>query len=262
MTAHRSRPAQRKDRDADPREAPGPLARRSHRGRTAARRRASMIWSSAAGSNERSGRTMPSCSRRWSTRRPVVCASDSRFGEAHVVERVAAMSAGRLTARRDRRGVGRFLASGAGGAARPEMSNGAGRREWSTVEHRDLEDRLLAQLHTLVARRRAWRRSGHRRPRDRRRTERAWVPTRPTRCGCCAVTAASVRALIAPAGFGKTTALHAAVARPARRRPPRGRARPHPQGSRPNSAPPASTPRPSPASSLSSTDAPVPPTRP
>ena len=138
-----------------------------------------------------------------------LCASDSRFGEAHVVERVAAMSAGRLSVDEIVEMSRRFLSSDLVVRLASRLDT---RRppQWSTVEHRNLEDRLLAQLHDLVAR--------HGRGVDPVIVETA-IAAEPDALGADQADAVrvlcgdggAVRALIAPAGFGKTTALHAAV---------------------------------------------------
>ena len=138
-----------------------------------------------------------------------LCAGDSRFGEAHVVERVAAISAGRLSTEEIIAVSERFLAS----ELIVRLAPGLDRRrppQWSTVELRAVEDRLLADLHALADT-----------PGD--AIDPAAIAAaiadepRPlgvdqadavrTLCG----TGPSVRALVAPAGFGKTTALHAAA---------------------------------------------------
>jgi conjugative relaxase-like TrwC/TraI family protein len=138
-----------------------------------------------------------------------LCATNSRFGEAHVVERVAAMAGGRLT-------VGEvvalsrwFLASDLVVRLAPDVKR---RRpaEWSTVEHRTVEDRLLARLHALAA--------GETDPVE-RRTVLAAIAAEGKRLGPDQAMAVrilcgdgpAVRALVAPAGHGKTTTLHAAV---------------------------------------------------
>ena len=85
--------------------------------------------------------------------------------------------------------------------------------EWSTVELRAVEDRLLAPP------RRACRDRGRTRSTpslvdgaiaDRSRS--GSVTTRSTRCAVLCDDGVRVRALVAPAGFGKTTVLHAAAA--------------------------------------------------
>jgi conjugative relaxase-like TrwC/TraI family protein len=138
-----------------------------------------------------------------------LCADDSRFSEAHVVERVAATSGGRLTVEEVVELSRRFLAS----ELVVRLAPSADRRrppEWSSVEHRGLEDRLLAQLQHLAA----TRREGI----DPEVMD-AVIASESTPLGRdqgCAVqtlcgAGGAVRVLVAPAGFGKTTALHAAA---------------------------------------------------
>jgi conjugative relaxase-like TrwC/TraI family protein len=138
-----------------------------------------------------------------------LCATSSRFGEAHVVERIAAMAGGRLTVGEVVAMTQGFLASDLVVRLAPDVTR---RRpaEWSTVEHRAVEDRLLARLHTLAA------------------TE---ISTADLQAVALAVAAErkrlgpdqamavrvlcgngpAVRTLVAPAGHGKTTTLHTAV---------------------------------------------------
>ncbi|MGH9136168.1 MAG: MobF family relaxase [Acidimicrobiales bacterium] len=138
-----------------------------------------------------------------------LCATDSRFNEAHVVERVAAMSGGRMTAADIVDQAQRFLASGLVVRLAPDV----GRRrppEWCTVEHRAVEDQLLAHLHRLAAD-------------TRHAVEPACVhdavAAEPVPLGEDQAAAVrvlcgagpAVRSMLAPAGFGKTTAVHAAV---------------------------------------------------
>ena len=79
-----------------------------------------------------------------------LCATRARFGHAHVVERVAAHSAGRLTVAEIEDLAGEFLRSEL--VVRLVPSTAPGQRkppEWSTLEHRRLEDRVLADLADL-----------------------------------------------------------------------------------------------------------------
>jgi conjugative relaxase-like TrwC/TraI family protein len=138
-----------------------------------------------------------------------LCATNSRFGEAHVVERIAAMAGGRLT-------VGEvvalsrwFLASNLVVRLAPDVPR---RRpaEWSTIEHRAVEDGLLARLHALAA--------AEADAVEPRAVVRAIAADRarlgPDQAAAVRVLCGdgpAVRTLVAPAGHGKTTALHAAV---------------------------------------------------
>ncbi|MGH9116780.1 MAG: MobF family relaxase [Acidimicrobiales bacterium] len=137
-----------------------------------------------------------------------LCAIDSRFGEAHVVERVAALSAGQLDLGEVLALSGRFLASDRVVRLVPDLQR---RRppEWSTVELRVVEDRLLDHLHRLVNRQAD--------PANLDVVEAA-IAGHPgigadqiravrTLCG----NGPAVRTLVAPAGFGKTRTLAAAA---------------------------------------------------
>jgi len=138
-----------------------------------------------------------------------LCAMQSRFGEAHVVERVAAISGGRLTLEEILTVTQQFLGSEHVVRLTPDVAQ---RRppEWSTVELRAVEDRLLAQLRALTARTcgptapaaidAAITGEAKRLGRDQIKAVRVLCDGGP-----------SVRVLVAPAGFGKTTALHAAA---------------------------------------------------
>jgi len=138
-----------------------------------------------------------------------LCATESRFGEAHVVERIAALSAGRLEIDEIVAMTNRFLASGPVVRLTPDA---AGRRppQWSTLELRRVEDRLLADLDQL------------------RTTPCPAIPDTVTDDAVRAVPVAlgadqadavralcgpgsALRSMLAPAGYGKTTALRAAV---------------------------------------------------
>ena len=79
-----------------------------------------------------------------------LCATRARFGHAHVVERVAALSAGRLTVAEIEDLAGEFLRTEL--VVRLVPSTAPGRRkppEWSTLEHRQLEDHVLRALAEL-----------------------------------------------------------------------------------------------------------------
>jgi conjugative relaxase-like TrwC/TraI family protein len=138
-----------------------------------------------------------------------LCAHDSRFGEAHVVERVAAMSGGQLDVDQIVAMSTRFLQSEHVVRLAPDASR---RRpaQWSTVEHRAIEDQLLADLQALTARHATAVPA---------KVVAAAVAAEPNELGrdqAAAVRAlcgkgAAVRAVIAPAGYGKTTALRAAA---------------------------------------------------
>jgi conjugative relaxase-like TrwC/TraI family protein len=138
-----------------------------------------------------------------------LCSHDSRFGEAQVVEAVAAWGAGRL-------GVGdingltcRFLRSDRVVRLFNADSSGRAAGQWSTIEHRRLEDRVLEELVALQLRRAAGVESA---------MVDACLADAPHLGGdqaeavrrLCAAGPA-IRALISPAGYGKTTTLSAAT---------------------------------------------------
>ncbi len=138
-----------------------------------------------------------------------LCAHDSRFGEAQVVEAVAAWGAGRLRVgdvqaltrwflRSDR--VVRLVSPDSGGLA-------AG--QWSTVGHRRLEDRVLPYLFVVQQRRVAGIEPANvdaaLAEASRLGDDQAEAVQRL--CGA----GSALRALISPAGYGKTTTLAAAT---------------------------------------------------
>ena len=139
-----------------------------------------------------------------------LCSRSARFTHADVVEQLCAHSGGRLSTGEVAGLAERFFASELAVRLTPDAE--AGRRrpaEWSTAAHRALEDRTVA----LVG---LWpgglaRRSTRRRWRRRWRPRAAWVRIRPTRSSVLAGEGGSLRAVLAPAGYGKTTMLHAAA---------------------------------------------------
>ncbi len=138
-----------------------------------------------------------------------LCAHGSRFGEAQVVEAVAAWGAGRLTVADIETLSGAFLASDRVVRLVNRDSTGRAPGQWSTVAHRRLEDRVLDHLAVLEQRQVA--------PLDQTAVTAALA--RAGRLGddqaaavaLLAGPGAGLRALIAPAGYGKTTTLAAAV---------------------------------------------------
>jgi len=149
-----------------------------------------------------------------------LCAHDSRFGEAHVVEAIAAMGAGRFDVVRITELASAFLGSEQVVRLIEAEPQPGQRRppQWSTVAHRELEDRVLGHLETLVSR------SAD--PIDAARVKEAIAAE--GRLGADQARAVAelcgpgpaLRSLISPAGFGKTTAVHAgAVAATAQGRP-------------------------------------------
>ncbi len=139
-----------------------------------------------------------------------LCANDSRFGEAHVVEKVAAVGAGRLTVAEIRAFTAAFLDSehvvrlgvDPADAVRTPPT-------WTTTAHLALEQRVLERLDRLINR-------------DLRSLEGGVVERAIAgegRLGADQAEAVrvlcgpgpAVRSLIAPAGFGKTSSVHAAA---------------------------------------------------
>ncbi|HET9442640.1 MAG TPA: MobF family relaxase, partial [Acidimicrobiales bacterium] len=82
-----------------------------------------------------------------------LCARDSRFGEAQVVERIAAAGAGRLGVAEVTRLARAFLATDhVVRLAEPPSTGRARSARWSTAAHRAMEDRVLGHLGALVSR--------------------------------------------------------------------------------------------------------------
>ena len=137
-----------------------------------------------------------------------LCARRARFNEAQVVERVAAFGAGRLTVEDIEDCVDAFIESGH--AVLLADRTGRTSPQYSTVDHLLLERRVLDLLDELSA--------TVVDPLPERNVEDAIAAEAP---GLGADQAAAVRALcssrqalcslIAPAGFGKTTTVHAAA---------------------------------------------------
>ena len=163
-----------------------------------------------AGTSDSVGRTA-NCSPRWSIPRPG-CARRSP-GSAKPTSSNASPPcrpvAGRW--RRSSRRSRRFLSA----ELVVRLAPGADRRrpsQWSTVEHRNLEDRLLAQLHrpsspptTGAASIRTS--SRPRSPPNGRR----WATDQAEAVRVLCGVGAAIRALVTPAELGQTTILHAAV---------------------------------------------------
>ena len=143
-------PAQRKDKTLTPERLRDRWHAEATRGGPAARRRASTIWSSAADSTGAPVLDDAELFAALVDPQTGLCASDSRFCEAHVVERVAAISAGRPRPSNEIVDVSRrFLAS----ALVVRLVPDAERRrpaEWSTVEHRAVEDRRPGRRRTQL----------------------------------------------------------------------------------------------------------------
>ena len=139
-----------------------------------------------------------------------LCSRSARFTEGDVFEHLCALSGGRLSLQEVEAFVASFLSSGE--VVRLTPSTDVGRRrpaEWSTTAHRALEDRVLALVDALAVR------DG---PVVSDTAVRAALSAAPT-LGDDQVAAArtlvgpggAVRAVLSPAGFGKTTMLHTAA---------------------------------------------------
>ena len=144
-----------------------------------------------------------------------LCARRARFGEAHVVEAVAALGGGHFDAATVLHLSREFLGSGLvvrlveppEESARPKSKSRT--PQWTTVAHVELERHVLEQLAALVAVNAvgvngdvveaAIAAEGHLGP-DQADAVRALNREGP-----------ALRALVAPAGYGKTTAVHAAA---------------------------------------------------
>jgi hypothetical protein len=138
-----------------------------------------------------------------------LCARDSRFGEAQLIEQVAAFGAEQLSSEQIQRLAAAFLRSGRVVRLIDRDRSGRTPPRWSTLAHRRAEDRVLAHLDVLH--------------------QRSVVPIPPAvieavlaahaRLGADQAQAVRVlggpgpalRALVAPAGHGKTTTVEAAA---------------------------------------------------
>ncbi|MGH9153969.1 MAG: MobF family relaxase, partial [Acidimicrobiales bacterium] len=139
-----------------------------------------------------------------------LCARSARFTEAQVVAQVAALSAGRWTTAEIAALAGDFIASEHVVRLVPADQGRRRPPEWSTVAHRTLEDAVLARLGELAARPcpaldpeavEAAIEAEGRLGADQAGAVRAL-------CG----PGTGLRSVVAPAGFGKTTTVHAAAA--------------------------------------------------
>ncbi len=139
-----------------------------------------------------------------------LCSRSARFTRADVVEHVCAMSGGRLSVEEITAMADRFVDSDLAVRLTPDPE--AGRRrsaEWSTAAHRGLEDRTLALMDTLASR------SG---PVISEAAVEAALGAAPglgedqvAAVRVLAGEGGSLRAVLSPAGYGKTTMLHTAA---------------------------------------------------
>jgi hypothetical protein len=138
-----------------------------------------------------------------------LCAKESRFGEAQVIAQLAAFGAGQLTSEQIKRIAILFLGSDRVVRLIDRDPSGRTPTRWSTVVHRRLEDRVLASLSRLR------RRDGvalDPLPVEDTLSGHPWLGDDQRRAvWVLAGEGPAVRALVAPPGRGKTTALRAAA---------------------------------------------------
>jgi conjugative relaxase-like TrwC/TraI family protein len=139
-----------------------------------------------------------------------LCSRSARFTEADVFEHLCSLSGGRLSLDEIKVLATTFLSSGQVVRLTPNAEEGRRRpAEWSTAAHRALEDRVLALIDALAGR------DG---PVVEAETVEAALAAEPG-LGEDQVAAvrtltgegAALRAVLSPAGFGKTTMLHTAA---------------------------------------------------
>ncbi|HSS08271.1 MAG TPA: AAA family ATPase [Acidimicrobiales bacterium] len=138
-----------------------------------------------------------------------LCAHDSWFTEAHVIQHIAAFGAGQLTSPQIQQAAQAFLHSSY--VVRLMDSDPSGRTppRWSTVAHRDIEDRVLGHVSALRHREIV--------PINQTTVEKTladYVHLGVDQAEAVRVLSGpgrALRALIAPAGHGKTTTLVAAA---------------------------------------------------
>ncbi len=142
-----------------------------------------------------------------------LCARRSRFGEAHVVEAVASLGGGRLEAAGILARTREFLASPhAMRLIETDPADGARSRprQWSTAAHLALEAHVLGRLGQLAALPAA---GAHLASVEQAlAAEGNLGADQAEAVRVLSAAGAAVRVLAAPAGFGKTTAVHAAAA--------------------------------------------------
>ncbi|MDE3207042.1 MAG: relaxase domain-containing protein, partial [Acidobacteriota bacterium] len=139
-----------------------------------------------------------------------LCSRSARFTRADVVEHICALSAGRLSTGEITAMADRFVSSDLAVRLTPDPEPGRRKAaQWSTAAHRGLEDRTLALMDTLAARAA---------PVIGPAAVEAALGIAPglgedqvAAVRVLAGEGASLRAVLAPAGFGKTTMLHAAA---------------------------------------------------
>jgi conjugative relaxase-like TrwC/TraI family protein len=139
-----------------------------------------------------------------------LCSRSARFTGADLVEHICAISGGRFNVDEVVALADRFLASGAVVRLTPDADEARRRpAQWSTTAHRAVEDRALALVGTLSGR--------HVPALDSAAVEAALVAgqrlgeDQAAAVKVLAGEGASLRAVLAPAGYGKTTMLHTAA---------------------------------------------------
>jgi hypothetical protein len=140
-----------------------------------------------------------------------LCSRSARFTQADVVEHTGAFSGGRLSVEEVVTMAERFLASELAVRLTPDAEEGRRRRpaQWSTAAHRALEDRTVALMGALA---------GRHVPAVKDAVLEAALAGAPVlgedqvvAVRVLAGKGGSLRAVLAPAGYGKTTMLHAAA---------------------------------------------------
>ena len=146
----------------------------------------------------------------WSTQMSGLCSRSPRFTQADVVEHICAVSGGRLSVAEVVTMAERFLASELAVRLTPDVEEGRRRpAQWSTAAHRDMEDRTLALMGALA---------GRHVPAVKDAVLEAALAAAPAlgedQAAAVKVLAGEgggLRAVLAPAGYGKTTMLHTAA---------------------------------------------------
>jgi conjugative relaxase-like TrwC/TraI family protein len=139
-----------------------------------------------------------------------LCSRSARFTQADVVEHICALSGGRMSVEEIAVMADRFVGSDLAIRLTPDTEAGRARpAQWSTAAHRALEDRTLALMGTLAARPSATMATSA--------TEAALAGApelgddQVAAVRVLAGEGGSLRAVLAPAGYGKTTMLHTAA---------------------------------------------------
>ncbi len=139
-----------------------------------------------------------------------LCSRSARFTQADVVEYICAISGGRLSVAEVVTMAERFLASGMVVRLTPDVEEGRRRpAQWSTAAHRAMEDRTVALMCALAGRQVLGI--------EGMALEAAFAASpalgedQAAAVKVLAGEGGGLRAVLAPAGYGKTTMLHAAA---------------------------------------------------